>query len=223
MTNYEVAVEILDNMAYTMPQMRDFLSERSRGTALTAINAFTDNEYNWEGRIPEDLRLDCGMTKMVFSCPEWDYVIKIPFICDTALGAEVDYCEVEAMNYELAKEFGLEHHFASCERLPAYHFYSMDYDGDSVVIDIPLYMMEFAEVDVECTEDLYSDCYICDSDDFSDDQKDAARIFGNYYTDSEVEDLVSFINDNGINDIHGFNIGYINGIPVLIDYSGYMG
>lgn len=223
MTIYEVTVEVLDSMAYTMPQMREFLSERTRKTALTAINAFTDNEYNWDGRIPEDLCMDCGMTKMVLSCPEWDYVIKIPFICDTSLGAEIDYCEVEAMNYELAEKFGLEHHFAACKRLPAYHFCSVDYDGDFAVIDIPLYMMEFAEVDEIATEDLCSDCYICDSADFSDDQKDAARIFSNYYTDSEVEDLVAFIDDNGINDIHGLNVGYIGGFPVLIDYSGYMG
>lgn len=219
MTNYEVAVDVLDRLTYVMPQMKDFLSDRNRSNGLKVENNFAPSIFEEL----DDIMIYCGMTKMAIVVEDFDYVIKIPFVIETHLGTDADYCEIEYENYKLAKEYGLARHFAACERLPAYHFYSVDYDGDSVVIDIPLYIMEFAEVDEECTESLCSDCYICDSDDFSDDQKDAARIFSNYYTDDEVEDLVAFMADNAITDIHCGNIGYINGVPVLIDYSGYMG
>ena len=41
------------------------------------------------------------------------------------------------------------------------------------------------------------------------------------YEEEELYKLINFINDYDINDIHYRNVGFLNNLPVIIDYAGY--
>lgn len=43
------------------------------------------------------------------------------------------------------------------------------------------------------------------------------------YGKRKIKALCQFIKDEGINDLHGHNIGYLNGKPILLDFCGYYG
>ena len=43
----------------------------------------------------------------------------------------------------------------------------------------------------------------------------------NYYGEEKFEIILNFLNENGINDLHNGNWGFIGERPVIFDYSGF--
>ena len=161
-----------------------------------------------------DLEIQYGATKIVFIDLSDDYVLKVPM-------GKVDFCAIEVENYtkisikypEYAK------YLAEC-------WYAGNFSTDDG--EIPMYIMQRADIDPEKVSDISYKSYISnnpddpDGDEYYWDESDIAYdclyiIYGDV-----VSDLYEIFDEFDINDIHTSNIGFIaGGKPVVIDYSGF--
>lgn len=133
---------------------------------------------------------------------------------------EWDYCKAEKDRYNHAKEFGLEKALAETQLW-------------FVVNNYPIYIQpkcsifsqggrsktDLTEITDEKRKTIRSKCdeqdvhcfnvtWLCD----------LLEYFGDVY----FEQFLSFLKENNYNrDLHSSNIGYLNGKPVLVDYSGF--
>lgn len=134
---------------------------------------------------------------------------------------EDDYCEAEVRHYKKAKVCGLDDIFTktvyigtingidvyACERVSET---STHYGKVSPQLSRYLKKTTFSE---------------------GEDKKYPVGVFRNieywlkefvrYYGAKKYFDFVKFIKEEGINDLHGGNVGYINDRPVIFDYGGY--
>lgn len=155
-----------------------------------------------------------GCTKYAFICDNSDWVLKTEYGPNKR-----NYCAAEQDYYILAEEHGLQNFFAETRYL-------------ITINDRDFYIQRRAEVNEDRTSDFFyeycspscSDCYYEDEDEKNEaiwdsvyDMCDEDRIRAVF----DDEKLLSFLNENNINDIHEGNIGYFNGFPILIDFSGY--
>lgn len=216
--------DLLTEMADKYYYMRMFLQNREKRNIQKLKDELEDRYgyFYWEDGA--ECRIEWGATKAVLIVPDWNCVIKIPI--NGEYGNGTDYCKYEKENYSYAVQHGLDRYFAPCKSSFTYHFNPMDYDDCdySLIIDVPVYIMDYAEVDVRMNEEYesQSDLYNTSEDvEYTSDDLDIIRIFSNFYTDEEIEEFIFFLKEYNINDIHDANIGMINGLPVLIDYSGY--
>ncbi len=201
---------------------------------------YLDDVYGFiEDYHPEVDWIKNGISKIVisYSCLP-NYVIKVPFkgqYSDYNDEAEFftyascekpykninswDYCESEANCYQDAKEYyDLGDMFAKTEYL-----------GE--IENIPIYISEKITM-------LMSDMNVKDSDkhtekiakslrskyeiDYSFCEGDGLLAFINCYGEERTEDLVSFLEEYGVSDLHDGNIGYdLYGNVKIIDYSGW--
>lgn len=129
-------------------------------------------------------------------------------------GARWNYCALEASLYHDAKEAGLAQYFAreiyigEVDNHPVY-----EQDKASILEDMPEKDYPYArrEKTEEKCDSLGIDCF-CPVwiEDFLDE-----------YGVEEYRRLEKFLNEKHICDLHDGNLGYINGKPVLVDYTGY--
>ena len=212
-----------------------------------AINFLTDEENDPEDlyNLWYDLQhshffstFEYGASKVVFFPLDGDYVVKIPFTgkvyynvttwdndgeeqfvdYDTNDFSEADcengwdYCEAEVNRYYVAVEHGFGHFFAKTECI-----------GD--INGFPIYVQErcatlnkakcCSEESLKSAEDLrdsYSNCAI------------NSQWLGSVleaYGEDETIALLKFLDEEGWSDFHSGNVGYLNGKPVIFDYSDF--
>ena len=129
-----------------------------------------------------------------------------------------DYCNLECVIYNKAVERGLGAYFAEEHFLgtldcnhPVYiqtrctPIEELNYDYSSVE-----YSKKSAKTRARCKElDIYcfNPLWIAD--------------FIEYYGEDELKRLNTFLNEMNIGDLRGSNIGYLDGAPILFDYSGF--
>lgn len=170
-----------------------------------------ENYYNWFGSLedmPRDISFACGLSKAVIIVDNsygYDWVVKIPFSNE-----RVDYCKIEEDIYKEAVAWNIQDIFAES-------FFLDRYRG------VKLYLMARADVD---EDELTSHSSDFSSSHTSDD-------FGTYinpvvidclscfYSNEFMNLLYEFCESNDVFDIHESNVGFFNGIPYIIDYSGY--
>lgn len=179
-----------------------------------------------------------GATKGVLIFKDLNFVIKIPFKYgsdhrwyneetdeyeyegDIYCGAECpcgwDYCEVETIKYDNAKEYDVQECFAKTELL-------------GHIDDYPIYKQEFATIyqyssnsnsshtkeDEEKVEDY---CHQHRYDCFNTSWLSDAFVF---FGEKKFYNLMAYIQDFNIEDLHSYNLGYIGMRPVLVDYSSF--
>ena len=131
-----------------------------------------------------------------------------------------NYCLGEALVCEKASEKGLRSCFAETSYL--------GHAGDH-----PIYIQERCTIfcDEESSRaETYKNRSKADYDslkevrdrvDFYDCDDNWLLDFLIYWGEEMLHDLANFLYDSDINDLHNGNIGYRNGVPVLVDYSGY--
>ena len=200
-----------------------------------------DNFYeNVIDQIPRSISLTyfSGATKLVLLFPGADYVVKIPFTGSGYLMEDYDedtgewyehdnycpfegalysgwnYCETEVQLYELAAEYGIEQFFAKTEFI-------------GHVQGHPIYIQERAEIfddthkshrhSHEVRKSVSEKCNYNNFNNFNIDW--IADLF-NYCTDEIFCEIMTFATHN-LEDLHRGNIGYIDGRPVFVDYSGF--
>lgn len=177
--------------------------------------------------LPEDFKYKyaIGATKLCIIPENEKYVIKIPFNGESGLfnGLEKffyatkddryrwDYCLEEVLVYNLAK---LERvHDAFCKtRMIGF------------VKEHPIYIQQKAEIfkSKKGKEHFnhFSDEY-CDRYDFYCFNTEWIADAIKYYGTKKFNQIMIFLKNNNIEDLHDENIGYIGEKPVLIDYSNY--
>lgn len=168
----------------------------------------------------KELAVDSGCTKGVIISDNLNYVIKVPFLADH----EIDYCAKEVQVYQKAIEEGIEEFFAPSYCIGTYK-------------DVPIYIMEKAEIDgvrlKELGVDIYRKTHKVKKDSYDDweiydnhfsgyeNRRLVKYLFNYYYSNpAKVDKLLSFLDKEYINDIHAYNIGLHDNKTILIDYSG---
>ena len=204
-----------------------------------------DNVYgdDTEG-LPSTISIKFGATRGCIIDDDYDYVVK--FDLDPSFGTKA--CSHELNVFNDAKVWGLDPYFSEVEYLGTYtriiqfydyraiekHFnwyaYYGDFDEDfmkeeenygdvlPIVISIPLYGYKKASrvnrprrVDRDFS---YGASPLAE-------HTEVAFLFINEYGTDVFNSLSAFLEEENINDIHGGNIGLVDGHLVIIDYAGY--
>ena len=171
-----------------------------------------------------------GATKGVIIMPDVPVAFKCPFGKQTKIncfGSEediefcCDYCAEECKNYKKSEEEGIAFFFAETTFLTTFEI-------GNIVLDV--YIQELARPfeDYGSTtsfseERIDKACSCLNSFESSLYDVDPAWMadFIDSYGEIDANILDVFLTDHAINDIHNGNIGYVDGRPVIFDYSGY--
>lgn len=186
------------------------------------VPAFSEHYY-------KSFYVDNGISKGVLIFPNFNFVIKIPFLGEWEYdgfeeeeqffqfyGAEEnwDYCKLEEVNYNMAEIEGVAECLAQTKRV-------------AFVNDYPIYMQEYVHLydygESSChkKEDEDTVVNICSSKNYSCFHREWLADVFCYYGEKIFYRLLNWLDSYCINDLHEGNIGYIKGRPVLIDYSGW--
>lgn len=176
----------------------------------------TTLEYSAASNLAFELNLEIqyGATKIVFIDLFDDYVLKVPM-------GKVDFCAIEVENYTKISTKYPEYakYLAEC-------WYAGNFSTDDG--EIPMYIMQRADIDPERVSDISYKSYISNNPDDPDgyeyywDESDIAydclyTIYGDV-----VSKLYEIFDEFDVNDIHTSNIGFIaEDEPIVIDYSGF--
>ena len=170
----------------------------------------------------EGVECECeeGVSKLVIMLPHnTEYVYKFPYQYDGPTGEEFhsltgywDYCELEVLNYISAKEKELDKYFAEISLwkiINDYHIYRQDY--------CIMYENKYTELK-QHNEMIFMEEY-----ELNDERLPNMWAFDfiERYDKEELQKLLEFVDESSINDLHWENVGYFNGRPVLVDYSGF--
>ena len=175
-----------------------------------------------------------GATKLVILFPGADYVVKIPFNGQYTYSDEDelvywefengsdgccwDYCLGEVERYAYAEEIGLETFFAKTELIGYVHGH-------------PIYIQERATIYEDVANEKEKNSYerrksakeLCNHKGYSCFNGLWILDLQDYCGGPDDELFCSFMNyvTDYISDLHMGNVGYIDGKPVLVDYSGF--
>ena len=192
--------------------------------------------------IPDGWAYNYGVSKLVLIPDEYNFVVKIPFSCTSWTDYDEDdneedkiaefqgayyiesgeygwdYCRAEAEFYEAAKVNGVEKFFAPT-------IYIGDIKGWPIYIQDKCLIFEESNSQYSHSqEDRCRSERKLDSMKIASDRVPIDFIVDMFkdYPDEEVAGVFNFIDEVGIEDLHGNNCGYKkDGIVVFTDYSGY--
>lgn len=181
-----------------------------------ALSEWKGNVNNFElcNYLNKHFHIESGMSRFTFIDDDYGYVMKIPFI------GRYDYGEEEYANYIAAKEFCVDSFFAPCEKEKLYVPF-MDESFD-------VYIMPYVEVNEEGLSQYIQESYPdieeeYDTSYFGVEEDCVSELLAILYGDDEYARFNIFCYKQGINDIHGANVGWLNGKLVVIDYAGWRG
>lgn len=207
------------------------------------------NQYNHEdffNKLKAQLQnvyIDSGISKAVIIAKGIDKVIKIPFnsmfsecdyddaatyctelpntddfiydfFCATLSSGEGwDYCALETEIYDLARQNELDLYFAEVS------------EWIDPTLRYPIYIQPRCKMLEE--DDRFSDQELekvstyCHSKDINCFNPYWILDFISFYGETEFERLSNFLKENNITDLHGGNLGYLDGCPVIVDYASF--
>lgn len=208
--------------------MDTYIEELLRNFPINEFIPFTEDDVPFvveELDLPIDVTYSNGASKFVLIPKYKDYVIKIPFTGMIHLDGVYeeysqaddydrpwDYCMNEVFRYETAKEDGMEEFFAEtkfvgymkgfpiytqvkCEVLnPNEHYYSKEER------DKTRSLTKYASINVDWLTDIRTQM-----------------------GEDAVVKFVNYVDYQGWNDdLRADNIGYLNGHPIVVDYSSFL-
>ena len=202
------------------------------------LSHLTGNTYqNKFKSLSNDFLLSSGASKLAIIPKTKDYVIKLPFVgtdykykendefsaFHCRLSQSADYCKADIIIYNEAKEAGMETFFAEIEQI-----------GE--VQGVPIYIQQKAQIFEDCVpyEDQL-DALDNENDEVMTSIKSEypdlmeeeflpplwVKDFILNYGTSTFDELVDFLQQHAVDDLHSENVGYIANMPVLVDYSGF--
>ena len=125
-----------------------------------------------------------------------------------------DYCATEALRYKIAKENGFEQYFAKTELLGYVNNYPIYIQERCIPLSNCRKDHRYSKKERSITSDLCGKYYNINEDWLTD--------FRLYYGNEKLIEFIHFIENNEWDDdLRSENIGYKNGRPILIDYSGF--
>lgn len=212
--NFESYFNLIIDLEAIFQELEDFFNEPCEENFMIFEDAFSVFKD-----VNREIEIDSGCTKGVIIHDELDYVIKIPFLLDQ----EVNHCEHEINVYEAAREQGIDYFFSPCKKIGEYR-------------GVPIYIMKKANVDGGEFKKIGINMYkkthkvskqISDKELYRkfffgyNNRRLIKYLFRYYYSDySSIVNLINFLDEQYINDIHAYNVGVIENKVVLIDYSG---
>ena len=242
---------MIHNIERVREQYRGLLDKMvEHGFAKVVCEAYCadDVHYEWSRQCDSDILdeldiwMSCGATRCCFGFNnDTEYVVKFQIDKD-----ECDYCAREAQISRRAEQYGFGDYFAKCEPLFDYTF---TYDNKNKKVEV--YVMEWCCCDYDTVsdnsynyhytkfcEDNNLDASSDDSRDLfsdeeerraSDDENSESNIGMIEYAKSTwgiidekfLHDLIEFMRDWEINDLHAGNWGYKGDKLVMVDYGGY--
>lgn len=242
---------MIHNIERVREQYKDLLDkmvERGFAKAVCKACCADDISYEWRCDCDEnvfdelDMWMSCGATRCCLGLnSDTEYVIKFQVDKD-----ECDYCDREASISRDAEKCGFGDFFAKSEPLFDYTF---TYDNKDKMVKV--YVMEWCYCDYDTVSDdsyRYHYSKFCEdnnldasSDDsrdlFSDeeerrasDDENSESNFGmieyakstwGVIDEQFIHDLIDFMRDWEINDLHAGNWGYKGNKLVMVDYGGY--
>lgn len=206
----------------------ELIVEAGFGDFLFSEYRMGSDMFDWRRKYKEELAdfaeeyhlfYSNGMTKFVIGFPDLGVVCKVPFKRNRE-GFDKDFCALEAENYERAIEAGIESYFARCEsafEINGVQFYLQEYvpECDAKIT---------AERFVEVLPDEAQDYGIIDESGelYMDIDEDAMEMLfeAEWGFDATCE-VIGFVRDHDINDLHSGNVGFTERGLVIVDYSGY--
>ena len=132
-----------------------------------------------------------------------------------------DYCETEEIRYKIAEKSGLAEHFAQTwsigevnhwpiyAQMKACMFRSESYYSTRTRKDYSQKERESVKSIKDATKFWVEDEWLID--------------FLNYWGQDRTMEFIKFCQDWFIDDLHSGNLGYICGVPCLVDYSSFEG
>ena len=211
-----------------------FTSEDIENNAFWAFAEYLEkNGYNF------DYNIYHGATKAVIVPNNEDFVIKIPFAgyvdydnqsCDydedtntwiyndeydPFVPLKYDYCRLEKENYEYARENDVEDYFAKIVLIDFI-------DGFAIYVQEKVESFYSSKSRTHYSEAERKE--LTKSYKYEDLERippDWALDFIHTYGEEEFINFLNFTIDYHINDLHGENVAYRNGKPILCDYSGF--
>lgn len=167
--------------------------------------------------LPDNIYFANGLSKMVIIV-DYGYglkwVVKIPFS-----EMQEDYCALEEKYYKEAVAHCVQEAFAETFCI-----------GDYILEDskCKIYLMVRADTDEEEIMS-YSSSSSYDSDSSTSSYYDSCineevvNCLCNFFSCEFIDRVIGFCEEFLINDVHDSNVGFCNGRPLIIDYSGYGG
>lgn len=164
-----------------------------------------------------------GETRWCIISKDWDFVLKIPRLENVSQ----DYCEIEVKNFERAKAYRVEKLLLPTE------FLTENPHGVKIYKQAR-YDSAAADLDWDTERDMCKELRRVVN------LKIMNKIVNNIYDGHRIKDvwlyrvyqlygknfLRSFeqwTHDCQVNDLHGGNVGYLHGKPIILDYAGYFG
>ena len=190
-----------------------------------------DNFYRWHEDYEDYLKEEgiaayCGETKACIisdELPNW--VIKTGFVYyEDGLGDTTDYCAIEEGNYRDAVEEGLGEFFAATYKLCTLTPGRMvDYTLEG---NVSFFIQEKAAPDESKTSSTCENYVRKNSEDYNEYEEyyyeDSDRLESLFEGHKMLPELLEFVENWSINDLHEGNFGYTSdGTPKIIDFSGY--
>lgn len=207
----------------TYNELKDIYGEVEYLCREYKLHDSVDNSFNFhflERKIPHDEYTLCeGATKAVILSdkffPKW--VIKIPFE-DCCL----DYCGIETHFFEKAEKEGLSSMFAPTFFIGKIHG-MMVYVQQRVHCDVKENWNRECEYTrqkllEEMSENEFDENLVMSETEDMDEIERLKFYFGGV---PKLNELIDFLETNEIYDFHSGNIGFLEGEPILFDYSGY--
>lgn len=235
---------------YTIKQfINDYFANYGLFTHRTANHYFNDNQcYDemWVDKYYLPFAVRFGSTKMCLFFDDINYVFKLPLYSNmekhaervivkeaivkfkngvySEFAKEDDFCRVEANNYAEAEARGLDRYFAAEYKVMTYHgmpVYAQE-RIDEIYYESERYNKSVNDElwgEIETTiNNLGATDEMCELVDNGIFVQDLYK-----YSGADFEDLLNFITDFKITDLHDENVGYDEyGHPKLIDYSGFI-
>jgi hypothetical protein len=190
---------------------------------LSATTFYGDVILPFKEKYKKPFTTNEGATKGVLIFKNLGIVIKIPFIGndndEEFYGADGengwDYCNAEMLKYQYAKNERVSEFFAETELL-------------TEIKDYPIYIQPIVEVLSEDgssynakTNNSDKIQELCEDEGYDCFNLEWLNQAFDYYGENKFYKLMIFLNDYAISDLHNANIGYLNGRPVIFDYSSY--
>lgn len=157
------------------------------------------------------LRMEYGASKICLIDPHSNWVVKID------KDRKEKSCEREYFNYKEAQKLGIQKAFLDIHFLGYGPYYIPIFAQRKIDVVIGNLSSDTYKDKISSipTEDIYQIMRYFDTRDdvwFG----MALLLYGKEF----MRKVTDFIYEYGINDLHEYNLGYLNGKPVIMDYSG---
>lgn len=169
--------------------------------------------YDDRELVNHNIWMSAGATKSCAGIEGLDgWIVKIGH----SSGVSKDYARVEYDNYVMAEEAGLAHYFpytdflCECNGLEFYIQEFAQCDEDEITSEWHQRLSDIHEENGENIEDdwIWDEVYSLE------DEEKISLMYNN-------PELLDFLQEHRINDLHEGNFGFINDRIVIIDFSGY--